>query len=142
MTTTIQQIQDTYKTIEIKMKQGKAMEIIEEFYHDDIVMIDSDQEGGYSTTVGKKDVLEREIGFFACLKSMNEHRLIHLAIALSDLPEYDYVAFSTWYFDMDMDFGGGPVHYQSNQADVSYWKDGKIAHERFFNPTTISSSFL
>ena len=68
---------------------------------------------------------------------MNEHKIVHLAIAESDLPEYDFVVFSTWYFDMDMDFGGGLTTYKSNQADVSYWKDGKIAHERFFNPTTV-----
>ena len=137
MSTTIQQIQDAFKIIEAKMKENKALEIIEEFYHDDIIMIDSDQKGGYVTTTGKKAVMEHEAGFFACIKSMNEHNLIHLAICVSDLPQYDFVTFSTWFFDMDMDFGGGITKYNSNQTDVSYWKDGKIAHERFFNPTTL-----
>jgi hypothetical protein len=142
MSTTINQIQDALKVIEAKMKSGKALEIIEEYYHDNIVMIDGDQKGGYLTTTGKKAVTEREAGFFACLKAMNEHKLVTASIAISDKPEYDYVVFSTWYFDMAMDFGSGAVSYKGDQADVSYWKDGKITHETFFNPTTLVSSYL
>jgi hypothetical protein len=137
MSTTIQQITDAYKVIEAKMKLGKAIEIIEEYYHEDIIMIDADQKGGYVTATGKKAVLEREKGFFGCLKSMNEHKPVHIALCPSDRPEYDMVAFATWYFDMDMDFGQGPVKYKSDQVSVTYWKDGLVAHERFFAPTTV-----
>ena len=139
MTTTIEQIKSAYTVIERKMRENKAMECIEEFYHDDIIMIDSDQKGGYLTTTGIESVTKHEAGFFACIKAMNEHKLIHMVICNSDLPEYDFVVFATWSFDMDMDFGGGITKYKSDQASTSYWKDGKVAKERFFNPATVFS---
>jgi hypothetical protein len=142
MSTTIQQIQDAYKIIEAKMKANKPMEVLQEFYHDDIIMIQPDQTGGYMTTTGKPAVLEAEGNFFTGLKAMNEHKIVHIALCNSDKPEYDMVAFATWNFDMDVDFGQGVNKMAGDQLSQTYWKDGLVAHERFFNPTTVINSSL
>jgi len=97
---------------------GKAMDGFEKFYADDVVM----QENSDEPRVGKDVNRKAEQDFFSSLASWNEGKIEASAVNGD-------TSFSQWY--MDVSFKNGQ-QYKATQVAVRKWKNGKIAHERFF----------
>ena len=98
--------------------EGKAMEAFEQFYADDVVM----QENVAPPTVGKDANRKRELEFFASVEQFHGAKLLASA-------ENGGVSFSEWEYDIT--FKGQPRTTLAQTA-VRRWKDGKVAHERFY----------
>ncbi len=97
---------------------GKALDAFEKFYAEDVVM----QENSDAPRVGKAVNRKAEQDFFSSLASWNEGKLEASAVNGD-------TAFSQWY--MDVSFKNGQ-QYKATQIAVRQWKNGKVAHERFF----------
>lgn len=97
---------------------GQAMEAFEQFYADDVVM----QENQSPETAGKAANREREIAFFSSIETF------HSAGIRASAVNGD-VSFCE--IEMDVTFKGG-ARVLMAQVAVRRWKDGKIAHERFY----------
>lgn len=97
---------------------GKALEAFEQYYADDVVM----QENSDEPRVGKDANRKAEVEFFSSLEAFNEGKLVSSAVNGD-------VTFGEWF--MDITFKGGH-RVKMAQAAVRRWKDGKIAHERFY----------
>jgi len=97
---------------------GKAMEGFEQYYAEDVVM----QENSEAPRVGKEANRKAEVEFFASLEAFHEGKLVSSAINGD-------VTFGEWF--MDLTFKGGH-RVKMAQVAVRRWKDGKIAHERFY----------
>jgi ketosteroid isomerase-like protein len=97
---------------------GRALEAFDLLYADDVVM----QENNDEPRVGKAVNRKFEEEFFASVESWNDARLEGSAVN-GDL------TFSQWFIDITLK--GGHRHSMT-QVAVRQWKNGKIAHERFF----------
>lgn len=97
---------------------GKALEAFEKFYAEDVVM----QENSDEPRVGKAVNRKLEEDFFASVAEWHDGRVIASAVNGD-------TSFSEWF--MDLTFKNG-TRYKLAQVAVRKWKDGKIAHERFF----------
>lgn len=97
---------------------GKALEAFEQYYADDVVM----QENSEAPRVGKDVNRKLEQDFFASLAEFHEGKLLSSAVNGD-------TTFGEWY--MDVTFKNGQ-RYKMSQVAVRKWKDGKIAHERFY----------
>jgi hypothetical protein len=106
------------KKLDDMILSGKALEAFDEFYAGDVVM----QENSDAPFVGKALNRQREIDFFSSVAEF------HSAQVLSSATDGD-VSFSEW--EMDLTFKNG-YRTKLSQVAVRRWKDGKIAHERFY----------
>jgi len=97
---------------------GKALEAFEQYYADDVVM----QENSDEPRVGKEVNRKAEVDFFSSLAEFHEGKLVSGAVNGD-------VTFGEWF--MDVTFKNGH-RMKLAQVAVRRWKDGKVAHERFF----------
>ncbi|RMF61904.1 MAG: nuclear transport factor 2 family protein [Bacteroidetes bacterium] len=101
--------------------QGKILEAFEQFYADDVVMQENDEE----PRVGKAVNRAYEEAFVNGLTEFRGARLENVAV-----DEEKGVAFCEWFFDYThKDFGSRTYHQVARQI----WKDGKIVNERFYH---------
>lgn len=98
---------------------GKAMELFEELYDDNIVM----QENSDPEYRGKELNRKREQDFFASVEAWHGGRVL-AAATNGD------VSFSEWEMEITLK-GAGRI--TMNQVAVRRWKNGKIVHERFYH---------
>ncbi|MEO8893106.1 MAG: nuclear transport factor 2 family protein [Coleofasciculaceae cyanobacterium] len=110
-----------FTDIKTLVLQGKAMEVFEKYYGEDVVM----QENEMPATSGKAANRERELEFFA---KMTEFRNIELKTVAYG----DDVIISEWFLDYTHADWGKVTH---DQVSVQRWKDGKVVHERFYYAT-------
>ena len=100
-----------------RIQEGKALEALEEFYSDDVIM----QENDSPPTVGKAANREREQAFFAAISELRQASVIAQGAG-------DNVTFSHW----DMDFTHREWGVRTfRQVAVRTWKNGKIVREVF-----------
>lgn len=103
------------------ISQGKIIEAMNEFYDKDTVM----QDNANPPTQGLAANIEREKQFLSGVKEWKGFNVTASGAG-------DNVTF----YEATMDFiatNGQPVHLE--QVAVSKWKNGKIAHERFYYDT-------
>ena len=98
--------------------QGKALDAFEKFYAEDCVM----QEPHGEACVGKDANRKREQEFFANVEQFFGAELVSSAVN-------DNVTFSEWVWDVKMK---GQPRVKMEQATRRIWKNGKVAHERFY----------
>lgn len=104
--------------------EGKALDAFEEFYAEDVVMVD----GPDQKWAGKDTNREREKDFFG---KVTELRDMDVEVVAVD-PD-DRVTFSIWHFDYTHE-EWGDVKY--DQVAVREWDEsGRITRERFFKMT-------
>jgi hypothetical protein len=108
----------TFEDIKTLVLQGKAMEVFEKYYGEDVVM----QENETPATIGKAANRDRELEFFA---KMVEFRNIEL----KSVAYGDDVIISEWFMDYTHADWGKVTH---DQVSVQRWQDGKVIHERFY----------
>lgn len=106
------------KKLDDMVLSGKALEAFDELYAEDVVM----QENSDAPFVGKALNRQREIDFFSSVAE------IHSAQVLSSATDGD-ISFSEW--EMDVTFKNG-YRFKLAQVAVRRWKNGQIAHERFY----------
>lgn len=97
---------------------GDILGAFEEFYADDVVM----QENTADPFVGKAFNRDREKAFVESLAEVHGVQLVGSAVN-------DHRSYSEWL--MDVTFKNG-TRYSLSQVAVRQWKDGKVAHERFY----------
>ena len=100
------------------IKTGRIIEAMNEFYAHDCAM----QENANPACVGLATNIEREKQFLSQVKEWKGYAVKGLA-----------VSGDTAFVESTIDFvnqQGQPVHME--QVSVQRWKDGKIAHERFY----------
>ena len=114
-TTDLKQLDDKLNRL---ILEGKALEGLERFYADDVVM----QENTAAPTVGKTANRAREIDFFDSVAEVHEVSLLGNAAGQD-------VTFSEWIFDVTLKNG---TRSRLDQTSVRRWKDGRIVHERFY----------
>lgn len=108
----------TFEDIKNGVLQGKAMDVFEKYYGDDVVM----QENDTPAVIGKDANRQRELEFFSKLTEFRGMELKNVAFA-------DNVIMSEWFMDYThQDWGSRTYH----QVSVQTWKDGKVVHERFY----------
>lgn len=115
-------LKDNVNTIIAMMGEGKIIEAVERFYADDVAM----QENSNEPHVGKAKNIEREKQFLATIK---EWQSLDVHSIGTDGDENDGVALIEYSFSF-INTDDQPVKYE--QVSVQRWKDGKIAHERFY----------
>ena len=98
---------------------GKAMEVFEELYDEDVVM----QENSDPEFRGKAFNRKREQEFFASVEAWHGGQLLASAVNGD-------VSFSEWTMEVTLK-GAGRI--KLDQVAVRRWKDGKIVHERFYH---------
>lgn len=107
-----------FEDIQTLISQGKAMDVFEKYYSDDVVM----QENETPATEGKSANRDRELDFFS---KVTEFRAANLkAVAYGE-----DVIISEWFVDYTHSEWGNVTH---DQVSVQRWKDGKVIHERFY----------
>jgi ketosteroid isomerase-like protein len=106
------------KALNEAVLSGKALEAFEQYYAEDVVM----QENSDEPRVGKDANRKAEIEFFSSLAEFHEGKLLSSAVNGD-------VTFGEWF--MDVTFKNGP-RVKLSQVAVRRWKNGKIAHERFY----------
>ena len=94
------------------------MDAFEKYYADDVVM----QENSEEPRVGKAANRKAEEEFMSSVEAFNGASVKASAVNGD-------VTFSEW--EMDITFKGGK-RVTMSQVAVRHWKNGKIAHERFF----------
>ena len=117
-TATATSVEQLDKQLNDDVLSGKIMEAFEKYYADDVVM----QENSEEPRKGKEANRKAEEEFMASVEAFNG------ASVKSSAVNGD-VTFSEW--EMDITFKGGH-RVKMNQVAVRKWKNGKIAHERFF----------
>ena len=117
-TATATSVQELDKQLNDGVLAGKVMETFEKFYADDVVM----QENSDEPRVGKAANRKAEEEFMSSVEAFNGASVKASAVNGD-------VSFSQW--DMDITFKGGK-RVKMEQVAVRKWKNGKIAHERFF----------
>ncbi|MGQ0555132.1 MAG: SnoaL-like domain-containing protein [Nitrospiraceae bacterium] len=103
------------------IRQGKIIDAMSEFYDKDTVM----QDNASPPTKGLAANIEREKQFLSGVKEWKGFNVTASGVG-------DNMTF----YESTMDFiatNGQPVHLE--QVAVSKWKNGKIAHERFYYDT-------
>ena len=107
-----------FEDIKTQLFAGKALDIFEQYYSDDVVM----QENENPPTVGKEANRQREIDFFSKVTEFRGMELKNVAFG-------DDVIISEWYNDYThAEWGSRQYH----QVSVTKWKDGKIVSEKFY----------
>ena len=117
-TATATSVQELDKQLNDDVLSGKITDAFEKYYADDVVM----QENSEEPRVGKAANRKAEEEFMASVEAF------HGASVKASAVNGD-VTFSEW--EMDITFKGGK-RAKFNQVAVRKWKNGKIAHERFF----------
>ena len=105
------------------LKQGKFAEGIEDFYAEHATA----QENTKEPTVGRANMVKNERAFLT--KVTAYHGIEVLATAIDDQGEGSGVVLYEAVMQWDQSDKG---HVSVNQAVVERWKDGKIAHIRFY----------
>ena len=105
------------------LKQGKFVEGIEDFYADDATA----QENTNAPTVGRDAMVKNERAFLT--KVTAYHGIKVLAAAIDDQGGGNGIVFYETVMQWDQSDKG---HVSVNQVVVERWKDGKIAHIRFY----------
>jgi len=100
------------------IQKGEIMAAFEKYYVDDIVM----QENTEPPCTGKSANRAREQAFVDSIGQVHAIKLVNNAVN-------GETAFSEWLFDVT--FRGGQ-RVQLAQVAVRRWKDGRVAHERFY----------
>ena len=119
MSTTTTSLQERLEDLFSYIRQGRIVDALNEFYTVDTVMQENDQ----PPTVGRAANLERERAF---VNSVREWQRF-------DVTAKGYGEDVTFY-ETVMDWittDGTPVHVE--QVVVAKWRDGKIAHERYYH---------
>lgn len=101
------------------MKQGKMVEATEKFFAEDAITKDFT---GVATN-NRAEMLEKMNGFLGSVQKVNEITF-HNSAVNGD------VSFIEFTFDFDM-ADGSKIHW--HEIIRSFWKDGKIVNEQFFN---------
>ena len=102
------------------VRQGRIIDAMHEFYADDAAM----QENNSPPTVGLAANVEREKQFLAGVKSFTSFEAESVAV---DATRGKTAVQSTLVFQ-----GVDGKTYRSDQVAVQTWRDGKIAHEKFY----------
>lgn len=110
-----------FEDIKPLVLQGKAMEVFEKYYGEDVVM----QENETPPTIGKAANRQRELDFFS---KVVEFR----GIEVKSVAYGEDVIISEWFVDYTQADWGKVTH---DQVSVQKWKDGKVVHERFYYGT-------
>lgn len=105
------------------IRQGRILDAMVEFYADDTVM----QENNNAPTVGLGANVEREKQFLAGVKAFKAFDVAAVAV---DAERGKTTVQSTLEF-----VGADGKTYRSDQVAVQTWRDGKIAHEKFYYDT-------
>lgn len=119
--TTTTSIGERVEQLKNYINQGKILEAMDEFYHDDVVM----QENSESPISGLITNIEREKQFLSIVKQWNWTKW-H-ATAVNDEEKVSFVEYSFEFVNTD----GETIVYE--QAAVQRWQDGKIISERFYH---------
>mgnify|MGYP001825125170 FL=1 len=98
--------------------EGKIMEAMGEFYTDDVVMAENDNE----PTVGLKANLEREQAFV--------DNTTWYGAELKNVAHGDGISMVEWWLDFHNTQYGPRLAF--TQVAVQRWRDGKIYDERFY----------
>ena len=117
-TATATSVQELDKQLNDDVLAGKIMDAFEKYYADDVVM----QENSEEPRVGKAANRKAEEEFMSSVEAFNGASVKASAVN-------GEVTFSEW--EMDITFKGGK-RAKFSQVAVRHWKNGKIAHERFF----------
>jgi ketosteroid isomerase-like protein len=117
-TATATSVQELDKQLNDDVLSGKIMDAFEKYYADDVVM----QENSEDPRVGKDANRKAEEQFMASVEAFHGAKVKASAVNGD-------VSFSEW--EMDITFKGGK-RVKMEQVAVRHWKNGKIAHERFF----------
>ena len=117
-TTEVQGVAALDEALNTAILSGRALEAFELYYADDVVM----QENSEEPRVGKDANRKVEVEFFSSLAEFHLGKLVSSAVNGD-------VTFGEWF--MDVTFKNGH-RAQVAQVAVRRWKDGKIAHERFY----------
>jgi ketosteroid isomerase-like protein len=117
-TATATSVQELDKQLNDDVLSGKIMDAFEKYYADDVVM----QENSEEPRVGKAANRKAEEEFMSSVEAFNGASVKASAVNGD-------VTFSEW--EMDITFNGGK-RVTMSQVAVRHWKNGKIAHERFF----------
>jgi hypothetical protein len=115
MDANLKQLDDTVNKMVL---EGKALEAMEKYYADDVVM----QENTDEPCVGLAPNLAREKAFFGMIEQFNGMKILSQAIG-------DGVSTSEWIIDVKLK---GMPYRPMHQVAVRRWKNGKIASERFY----------
>lgn len=111
-------LQELNTELDQMILSGKAIDAFEKFYADDVEM----QENSEPPTKGKDANRKREEDFFSSVEQFHGAEVLSSAAG-------DDVSFSEWL--MDVTFKGGQ-RTKLEQVALRRWKDGKVAHERFY----------
>lgn len=111
-------IQTAVKELNNKILQGKALEAFEEYYADNVVM----QENNNDPTIGKDANRKREQDFFSAITEFRSAEVKNLIFG-------ENVSIVEWVWDYTHS-EWGPL--KVNQVAVQEWQDGKIINERFY----------
>lgn len=107
------------KEIHELTNKGQALEAMNKYYDQDVVMIEDDG----TATHGLEANLEREEQFFASIEQMNDMKILDTFV-------YGNTVVTTSYFDLII--GGRP--YVNTQVSITEWNDqGKVIKEQFIN---------
>ena len=117
-TATATNVQELDKQLNDDVLSGKIMDAFEKYYADDVVM----QENSEEPRVGKAANRKAEEDFMSSVEAFNGGKVTASAVNGD-------VSFSEW--EMDITFKGGK-RVTMSQVAVRKWKNGKVAHERFF----------
>lgn len=118
-----QSLQTLHEQVIEYLKQGKFAEGIEDFYAENATA----QENTNPPTVGRATMVENERKFLT--KVTAYHGIEILATAIDDQGEGNGLVFFKGIMQWDQSNKG---HVSVNQVVVERWKDGKIAHIRFY----------
>lgn len=97
---------------------GGAMDAFEKFYADDVVM----QENSDEPRVGKEVNRKAELEFFSSVQEFHSAQLLGSAVNGD-------ASYSEW--ELDLTFKGGK-RAKLSQVAARRWKNGQVAHERFY----------
>ncbi len=113
---------DTVSTLEKDLNQmilsGQIMPAFEKYYAEDVVM----QENNEAPRVGKEVNRKAEQDFMASVEQFHGVKMLGSAV------EGDR-SYSEW--ELDLTFKGGH-RAKMSQTAARQWKDGHVAHERFY----------
>lgn len=98
--------------------QGKALEAFEEYYHDDVIMQENDDQ----EFVGKEVNRKREEDFFASITEFRGAKPLKVTVG-------ENTTMVEWHFDYTHK-DWGIKNY--TQIAVQDWKDGQIIKEKFY----------
>ena len=99
------------------IRQGKALEAFEKFYHDEVVMMENDQ-----AFEGKEANRKREQEFFGNIAEVH-------AAGITSSAVNGHTSFCEQHFDATFKDGN---RVKMEEVAVRTWKDGKVIKERFY----------